>query len=334
MDNNLKELIKSNANEVDSFIFSILKGEVTELWKASGHYIHAGGKRIRPFFVITCYEIFHSDLTNEEKKQTILPVAAAIELIHTFTLIHDDIMDHDSIRSNVPTVHTKWGEPKAILAGDLLYSLAFSCLGMSILDGTIRAKISKELGQVGVDLCEGQFLDLDFESRFDVSINEYLEMIRLKTGALLAVSALIGGIAADCNVKELDTLRQFGENFGLAFQIVDDLLGLQGEEKTFGKPIGSDLREGKRTFLVLYAIQNLKSADREDLIQFLKKSTRDDNDIQKMTALIKKCGAIKEANQLVEKYTKIAIDALENLPAGDSVSNLRNLAKYSVSRLF
>ena len=198
----------------------------------------------------------------------------------------------------------------------------------------IKLKIILELGIVSTKLCEGQTMDMNFEERWDVSIDEYMIMIKLKTGALFKASLLIGGLCANASVSQTEALKSYGENFGVAFQIIDDILGLIGEEKKFGKPIGSDLREGKKTYLLIYALEHLKNPEKSNLITILSKKEKNNEDISKGIELIKHSGAIESAKKIVKNLLDEAISKLEVFPDSEAKKELQRLAKFSIQRTY
>ncbi len=335
--------LKQNTTEVDAFLLTFLQtppNESIALWEAARHYIQAGGKRLRPFLVNICYGMFSEKREKTRSKKEILPIAAAIELLHTFTLIHDDIMDHDPKRRGVPSVHTRWGEDVAILAGDLLFASVFTCVNTSTLPAPIVIQLMQELGQAGVDVCRGQAYDIQFEtmSIIDITISDYLRMIRLKTGALLSISAVLGGICASCSTNELNLLRVFGHKFGLAFQLIDDILGMTADEATLGKPVGSDLREGKMTYIVLRTYEFYKTTAPESAQQFahlMEKKTKGLTEIEQLKKYILQSGSIDDARDLSQKYlheAKTAILQISELPDSIHRQNLLDLIDYSLTR--
>ncbi len=329
---NLEELniIKKNfeeiAKKIDKFILKNLSKNVLNLLNSSQHYIIAGGKRLRPFFILKSYSLL------AENSERIIPAAAAVEILHTFSLIHDDIMDKDLFRRNVPTVHIKWNESLAILAGDFLLSQAFVFVDQAKIPQEIKYNIMLELGRVSSKLCEGQALDIVFEERVDVSIEEYMKMIELKTAALFKTSTYIGGLCANASDSQIEALKEFGNKFGIGFQIIDDILGLIGEEIEFGKPIGSDLREGKKTYLLLYALEHLKDPEKSKLITILAKKDKNMEDISKGIDLIKHSGAFESAKKLVKNLLDEAISKLEVFPDSEAKKELQQLAKFSIQR--
>ena len=324
----MKKNFKEIAEKIDRFILNNLPNNELNLWKASKHYITAGGKRLRPFFIIKIYSLL------AENYENIIPIGAAVEILHTFSLIHDDIMDQDSIRRNVPTVHTKWNESLAILAGDFLLSQAFVFIEHAIIPQDIKYRILLSLGGVSSNLCEGQAMDMEFEERIDVSVEEYMKMIELKTGALFEVSAFIGGLCAKASKSQIKALEEFGRKFGISFQIIDDILGLVGEEKKFGKPIGSDLREGKKTYLLIYALEHLKNQEKNNLITILGKKEKTNEDITEGIELIKQSGAIKSAKLIVKNLLDEAISKLEIFPDSEAKKELQILANFSIQRTY
>ena len=320
--------LKEIAKKVDKFMIENVTGKVKELWEASRHYILAGGKRLRPFLVVKSYELKKKGIDK------VIPVAAAVEVLHTFTLIHDDIMDKDALRRGVPTVHVKWGEALAILAGDLLFAMSFVLANKAPIPEDIKAKIAYELGKVCVDLAEGQTMDISFEKREDVTVEEYMEMIRLKTGALFRTSAKVGGLAAGADDNELSKLEEYGEKLGIAFQIADDILGLVGEKDKLGKPVGSDIREGKKTYLVLYAREHLDTNDAKRLMTILNKDKKSDMEINEAIELVKRSGALDQAKTLAQSIADDAIKALNIFPESDARKDLEILARLAVERTY
>ncbi|MBS7620428.1 polyprenyl synthetase family protein, partial [Candidatus Bathyarchaeota archaeon] len=217
---------------------------------AARHLLESGGKRIRPYILLKSCEIVGGDPNNA------ISFAAAVELLHNFSLIHDDIMDNDPLRRGVPTVHVKWGIPIAITSGDLLFAKTYE----SILKGKKISPLTHDrfiecierITTATISICEGQAMDLSFQSS-DVGEDDYLKMIDGKTASLFKACAEIGGIVGGGESTEVRILGEFAWNSGVAFQLIDDYLGLIGDEKTLGKPVGSDIREGKKTLIIIHA---------------------------------------------------------------------------------
>ena len=217
------------------------------LYEPVKYVLSLGGKRIRPVLMLMAYELYRDDI------ETIMPTALGIETYHNYTLLHDDVMDKAEIRRGKPTVHKVWNENTAILSGDSMLVLAYQL--MSRADDRHLRRVLELFTETALEIGEGQQYDLDFEQRMDVREEEYIEMIRLKTSVLLACALKLGAIQADAPDEDADLLYQFGENIGLAFQLQDDLLDVYGDPKTFGKNIGGDILEGKKTFMLINALR-------------------------------------------------------------------------------
>jgi len=246
----LSPYLKSVAKKIDGLIDKNFNHATGELDKASAHLLNAGGKRLRPAVVMLA-----ADAVRSGSSADIMSAALALEVTHTFTLIHDDIMDGDSLRRGVPTVHTKWDMPTGILAGDVLYARAFEFISQAKAGDAAKVKATALLARACADICEGQHQDMSFEHRTDVTEKEYMEMVAKKTGVLYAAAAAIGGTLAGGNEEQVKALYQFGLNTGIAFQIQDDLIDLLTPPEKSGKDQGSDLREGKQTLIMIIARQ-------------------------------------------------------------------------------
>ena len=246
----LSTYLKSVAQQIDGMIEKNFAHAGGELDRASAHLLSAGGKRLRPAVVM-----LSADAIRHGSSKDIMPAALALEITHTFTLIHDDIMDGDSLRRGVPTVHTKWDMPTGILAGDVLYARAFEFICQSKADEGPKVRAVALLARACADICEGQHQDMSFEHRTGVTEQEYLEMVAKKTGVLYAAAAAIGGTLAGGTPEQVKALYQFGLNTGIAFQIQDDLIDLLTPTEKSGKDQGSDLREGKQTLIMIIARQ-------------------------------------------------------------------------------
>jgi Geranylgeranyl pyrophosphate synthase len=246
----LAPYLKSVAKKIDGLIDENFNRATGELDKASAHLLNAGGKRLRPAVVMLA-----ADAVRSGSSADIMPAALALEVTHTFTLIHDDIMDGDSLRRGVPTVHTKWDMPTGILAGDVLYARAFEFISQAKAGDAAKVKATALLARACADICEGQHQDMSFEHRTNVTEKEYMEMVAKKTGVLYAAAAAIGGTLAGGSEEQVKALYQFGLNTGIAFQIQDDLIDLLTPAEKSGKDQGSDLREGKQTLIMIIARQ-------------------------------------------------------------------------------
>lgn len=265
-----------------------------------------GGKRIRPILTILSAQIFGA---NYEKA---LPAALAIEIFHNSTLLHDDIMDKSSVRRGQPTVYKKWNTNIAILAGDAMIIQAYKHL--SDVDPKYIHDIANVFNKTNLQVCEGQQYDLDYENEFSVRIEDYIEMIRLKTSVLLAASAKIGAIIGEATVEEQDILYDFGENLGLAFQLQDDYLDAFGDTKTFGKKIGDDIITKKRTFLLIKALELSKGEYHDLLIGLINnEKIKEKEKIDKVIEIYRKLNIDKITNEYINKHFNKAFDNLTKL---------------------
>ncbi|MEM0025279.1 MAG: polyprenyl synthetase family protein [Zestosphaera sp.] len=318
------------ASEVDKVISEVISGEPKKLYEASYHLIRAGGKRLRPLALVLSGRMYGLD------ENVGVRAGASVEILHNFTLVHDDIMDKDAFRRGVPTVHTVYGEDMAILAGDLLFAKAFEALGR--LSGLVPAdrlvKAFKELTWAAVTVAEGQALDMEFEHRWDVTLDEYLIMVYKKTAALFKSSLVIGALLAGAPENEITNLEKFAEGVGIAFQIRDDVLGLVADESVLGKPVYSDLREGKKTVLVIYSLSKLSSDEGKKLMSTLGKRDASIEELKSVAELIKSTGAVEFADSLADKYLKQGLEALSRVRPVDQEARdlLRDLALFVAAR--
>lgn len=291
---------------------------------ASVYLTRAGGKMLRPALTLITAEAVGG------ARESSLNAAAAIELIHTFSLIHDDIMDQDDTRRGMPSVHKVWGDDVAILAGDTLFSKAFEIIIGS--KGTSSDQNNKALATVAdacVKICEGQALDMSFEERFDVKQDEYMEMIFKKTGALIAAATKAGAIMGGASDEVIDAMYEYGRLIGLAFQIQDDYLDLVADEETLGKPIGSDIGKGKMTII---AIKGLESDDSGRLFEILKDTENSQSDIDEAIQILTDCGAIEYARNLALESVDQAKEVLEILDDSTSKQILVGIADFVLER--
>jgi len=233
------------------------------LYEPIEYSMSLGGKRLRPIMCLAACSLFTDDY------QKAMPAALAIEMFHNFTLLHDDVMDNADLRRNQPTVKAKYGQNTAILSGDEMLIEAYKLLAQT--DSPMFSLIMNTFNTTATQVCEGQQYDMDFESRTDVTLDEYLEMIKLKTAVLLAGATKIGALIGGGSNKEVQALYDFSIGIGLAFQLQDDLLDTFGDEKTFGKAIGGDIMENKKTYLLISALQNANTEQRGELIKWINK---------------------------------------------------------------
>ncbi|WP_456366937.1 polyprenyl synthetase family protein [Thermococcus sp.] len=333
--------IRKRTGRVDEVILGLIPDkEPRELYGAARHYPLAGGKRVRPFVVLRATEAVGGD------PEKALHPAAAVELIHNYSLVHDDIMDMDELRRGRPTVHKLWGVNMAILAGDLLFSKAFEAITKAEVSPEKKARILGVLVRTSNMLCEGQALDIEFETRDEVTVEEYLRMISGKTGALFQGSAEIGAIIGTDNEDHIRALSKWGMNVGIAFQIWDDVLDLIADEEKLGKPVGSDIRKGKKTLIVSHFFQNASDEDKAEFMKVFGKYAGDPTsdalihdekvkeEVAKAIELLKKYGSIDYAARYAKNLVEEANEALKVLPESEARKDLELLAEFLVEREF
>ena len=291
--------IENNAKIVNKYLNSKLKGNPKKLYDAAGHLIVNGGKRLRPYMVIRSCQILGG------KSSTAMISASAVEMVHNFTLVHDDIMDNDEMRHGVPTVHKKFGMPIAILAGDVLFSKAFQIISESKLSPNANTHLISRLAKACVDVCEGQLLDIKMadEKRIPTAA-EYITMIGKKTAALFDVSCAMGAICATNKPKDISNLSTFGRNLGIAFQITDDLIGVMGDPKVTKKPVGNDLREGKKSLPILMAIKLAKGNEKKIILKAFGNSKISKKDLNRAVEVIRSLGIEEKVRNQALKYAE------------------------------
>ncbi|HMK54653.1 MAG TPA: short chain isoprenyl diphosphate synthase IdsA [Methanobacteriaceae archaeon] len=301
--------------------------EPEALQESSLHLVKAGGKMIRPALAILSAEAVGG------KAEDAMKTAAAVELIHTFSLIHDDIMDQDDKRRGQPSVHVLWGDAMAILAGDTLFSKAFETVLWTEQDGVDSQMILSALQTVVdscVKICEGQASDMGFAEQLEVSEEEYLHMIYKKTAALIAAATRSGAILGGGTKQQVEALTEYGKLIGLAFQIQDDYLDVVSDEENLGKPVGSDIAEGKRTLLVVHTMEAASPEDREELITILKEKS--DQNVPRAIEIFQKYGSIDYAHHIAHDNVKQAKELLTILDDSPSRTALMMLADFVLER--
>jgi geranylgeranyl diphosphate synthase type II len=273
------------------------------LYEPADYFLGLGGKRIRPVLCLMGNELFGP------MEEDAWALATAIELFHNFTLIHDDIMDRAPLRRGKPTVHDKYGSSTAILTGDVMMVVAYEYIG-KIASPHIR-RILHLFNQTAAQVCEGQQLDMDFETREQVTMEEYLHMIGLKTSVLLAASLQLGSILGGAGLGNQDKIYQFGKNLGLAFQIQDDYLDCYGDADKFGKKVGGDIVANKKTFLLIKTLEVATAAQRRRMKEL--ETAAPDEKIAGMLQLFHDCGVDAWVRELKDKYRQAAVQSLEDI---------------------
>lgn len=316
--------------------FEELRGEFTDylegynfpqqpaaLYNACRHILSIGGKRVRP---VLC--LMAADAYGTEDDQ-VMKAALAVELFHNFSLVHDDIMDKADIRRGQPTVHKKFCQSTAILSGDVLNVYAYQLL--NDLESENKKAIIDLFNKTAIEVCEGQQMDMDFEDRTEVDIDEYIEMISLKTSVLLACSLEIGALLSSAPKTDADLLYEFGKNVGVAFQLKDDYLDSYGEQSKTGKKVGGDILANKKTIFYCYCMQQASVEQKEELMQL--QQSNDEGKVANILAFYQSFGAKEYVQNLKQEYSQKAFTALEEVElADDRKEALRNLATYLLER--
>ena len=292
------------------------------LYAPINYILSIGGKQLRPAIVLAAYELWHKNT------DAALPAAHAIEVFHNFTLMHDDIMDASEIRRGQPTTHVKYNTNTAILSGDAMLILSYQYLAQACTDKHLRAALTL-FSQTAIEVCDGQQYDVDFETRTNVTIPEYIRMIELKTSVLLACALKLGAIMADATPEAAEYLYEFGRNLGIAFQLQDDILDTFGDAATFGKRIGGDILNNKKTYLVLRTQELADENTKNQLAALLATTNVADEQakIDAVVAIFETVGIRKEAEKLMFDFFRRAMIALEAVGVADTQK--KNLTDFA-----
>lgn len=293
------------------------------LYDAAQYILQIGGKRVRPVAVLMGNELFGVI------KVESFSVATAIELFHNFSLIHDDIMDKAPLRRGLETVHTKYGEPTALLSGDVMLVVAYDQLAK--VPSAQLSQVLMLFNKTAKEVCEGQQLDMDFEKREVVMLDEYIHMISLKTSVLLAASFQMGAIIGGTNENNQHNLYEFGKNIGIAFQIQDDYLDAFGDPEKFGKQVGGDILANKKTFLLIHALEVADDKQQFVLKQLLSENASDK--VAKMLSIYRECKVDEWAETMKQQYFQLAMQHLDKVEVPDERKiELKKLAHYLLQR--
>ena len=276
------------------------------LYEPIAYELSLGGKRIRPVLMLMAYNIYKEDV------ERILPQAVGLETYHNHTLLHDDLMDKADMRRNKPTVHNVWDENTAILSGDAMLILAYRLMSEGLNEKL--AEVMRTFTETTMEICEGQQWDMEFENRMNVKVDEYIEMIRLKTSVLLAAALKIGACLADAPAEEAQKLYDFGVKMGLAFQLQDDWLDVYGDPKVFGKNIGGDILCNKKTYMLITALERADASQREELEHWLTAVNYVPSEkVSAVTALYNNIGVGKLCLEMVEAYYTDGLAVLDSI---------------------
>lgn len=301
-------------------------GKPEGLYQPIAYTLEQGGKRLRPMLALMSAQTFGGD------PDKALPAAIAIEIFHNFTLLHDDIIDEAPLRRGRETVYKKWNINTAILSGDTMFAIAYGQLCSS--ETAMLPALMKVFTKTAIEVCEGQQYDIDFETSGDVSIDAYLNMIRLKTAVLLAASLKIGAITANASEADADRIYSFGENLGIAFQLQDDLLDAFGNEEVFGKKTGGDILTNKKTYLYLKALECAAADDRKLLAELYSRRDMEDGEkIGKVLQIFRRADIEKQTEELIMDYFNRAILLLAEINLSEEAKKpLLSLAETMLKR--
>lgn len=324
----VKQRLKEMSAELDGPIRSyIADEEPSNLIEATRQYPYAGGKRMRPSMVVAACRAVGGDGSKA------IPMAVAIEYIHNFTLIHDDLMDGDEMRRGMKTSHVIYGMPTAILAGDALFAKAYQIIGDLDIPAEGMREILSLVSKAVWDLARGQQMDVNNENADFITLDHYIETITGKTSVLFAAGAASGAIIGGAPKDVVDSIQKYALSLGVAFQMYDDILGVYGDPKVTGKSAGNDIRKGKYTVMICHAHDTIK--DEKVWKQFMSvfgKIDATDEEIEVARRILKDCGSYDYAINLAKKYTDEAIDSLKCLKDSDDKEFMIELAKFSMNR--
>ena len=307
-------------NQYQEFVAEYLQSQLAikepkNLYEPIHYILGLGGKRIRPVLTLMSAEVFGSSY------QKALPAALAVEVFHNFSLVHDDIMDDAPLRRGNTTVHEKWNINTGILSGDAMLILAYQYFEK--YEPVIFRDLAKLFSKTALEVCEGQQWDVDFESRMDVTIPEYLKMIEYKTAVLVAAAMKMGAIIAETSTENADLIYDFGLNLGIAFQLQDDYLDAFGDPKTFGKQVGGDIIENKKTYLYLKALEFTNEIDKQELVElFSIQMEENEAKIAQVKAIFLNSGAATATQKAIEVYTFKAFETLDKMNINSEKKNI------------
>jgi len=318
---------KDRVKKVNEYLMHSLDViENKRLKAAMAHYPAAGGKRLRPLLAtITCEAV-------GGKFEKAIPFGVALEIVHNFTLVHDDVMDEDDTRRGIRTVHAQYGIPEAILAGDALFARAFELVSDTDADAQDVVKLTETLAKAVRLLAEGQQMDMDFEDAKKITSDDYLKMIERKTAVLYSAAAQGGVIVGGGSEAQEEALFEYGRLMGLGFQIWDDVLDLRSDQETFGKPVLNDIRNGKKTLIVVNGLEDLNATERKQFLKVLGNKRATQNQLRLARDLLEDVGAVDHAVMVANGLVAKAKDRLSVLKESKHKEALKAFADYTVTR--
>jgi len=323
----VKQELARMSKELDGSIKEYIKDDVpANLIEACRQYPYAGGKRMRPAMVLSACGAVGGN------KDDAVPLAVALEYIHNFTLIHDDIMDGDEKRRGMATSHVRYGMPTAILAGDALFAKAFEIIAFMDAPADVIKKAMQIISVAVWDLARGQQMDVNNENGGEVTMEDYIETIRLKTSVLFAAGAAAGAMVGGADDETVDAIHRYAMSLGVAFQMYDDILGIIGDPAKTGKSAGNDIRKGKSTVMVCHALRTLKGDDLDKFRSVLGKEDASEDEISVARDILKRNGSIDYALDLAQRYTDAAKSELRILKESRDKEFMTALADFAMSR--
>ena len=320
----LKNLLSEKIQKVENRIQEKLKSDVNLIEKMSKHHLSSGGKRLRALLTLQS-----AKLTGYKESKRDINLAACVELIHSATLLHDDVIDESELRRGTKTTNSIWGNQSSILVGDYLLS---RCFEMMVEDGDLE--ILKLLSSTSAKIAQGEILQLQHKGESDLLEETYINIINLKTASLFSAATKTGACLSNSNEKEKNALESYGRNLGLAFQIADDALDYYAKEKLFGKEIGKDFFEGKVTLPLITIFQKSNKEEKSFLKEIMKNEKRTEEDFNKTLALIHKYNAVEATFKKAEYFVNVSFDALAIFSETEDKKILQNLTSFSLNRSF
>jgi len=320
----LKNLLGEKLRKVENLIQEKLKSEVNLIQKMSNHHLRSGGKRLRALLTLES-----AKLTGYKEDKRDINLAACVELIHSATLLHDDVIDESELRRGVKTTNSVWGNQSSILVGDYLLS---RCFEMMVEDGDLE--VLKLLSSTSSKIAQGEVLQLQHKGEADLLEETYIDIINLKTASLFSAATKTGACLSGSNEKEKKALESYGRNLGLAFQIADDALDFYAKEKLFGNEIGKDFFEGRVTLAMIIIFQKGNKEEKNFLKEIMKQEKRTEKDFSNTLSLINKYKAVEATFKKAEYFVNVSYDALAIFPDNEDKKILQNLTSFSLNRSF
>jgi octaprenyl-diphosphate synthase len=317
------QLVAGDLNHVNAVILDRMQSEVTLIPELAGHLIAGGGKRMRPMLTLASARLLDYPGTRHHK------LAAAVEFIHTATLLHDDVVDGSGLRRGRRTANIIWGNPASVLVGDFLFSRSFELM---VEDGSL--KVLKILSRASSVIAEGEVDQLTAQRRIETGEDHYLEIIAAKTAALFAAACRIAAVVAERDEATEQALDCYGRNLGIAFQLVDDAIDYASDSATMGKGVGDDFRDGKVTLPVILAFARADEADRRFLKEAIEGQRNDDDDLARATRLLRQTGGLDDTLARARTYGQRAIDALGAFPNGRAKSAMVEAVEFAIARAY